>query len=162
SLAKEPQRTPALARRVTDSGSDYEYELVYGMRRRFACEFLNKPLKIEVTTADDQRCAVLMHIENADRRDITPMERAQSCARQTREGLFRTQEEMEEAKNLSKGMMTQLLKAAELLENEVIAQLFPDPTLVPVTVAYKLSAQMTASSADRERILSAAKHLAKQ
>jgi ParB-like chromosome segregation protein Spo0J len=58
--------------------AQFDYELIYGMRRRFACEYLNSKLKLRVIEADDTRAAVLMHIENADRQDITAMERALS------------------------------------------------------------------------------------
>lgn len=160
SFPKDGQQEPALGRRL-EGDPNFDYELIYGMRRRFACEFLNRTLKLQLTTADDRRAAVLMHIENADRKDITPMERALSFIRQLHEKLFRTQEEMAEAKHLSKGMVTQMVKAAEIMTVESIAKLFPDITLVPVSGAYKLSVAM-GDAGTREVILSAARHLAKK
>ena len=77
SIAKDGQQEPALARKLSGD-PNFDYELIYGMRRRFACEYLNAKLKLRVLDADDARAAVLMHIENADRQDITPMERALS------------------------------------------------------------------------------------
>ena len=74
-----------------------------------------------------------MHVENADRQDITPMERALSFSRQLRENLFRTQDEMAEAKHLSKGMVSQMVKAAEIMSIDAIARLFPDLTIVPIS-----------------------------
>src|SRR3974390_1134361 len=64
SVARDGQQEPALARKVEgDPAADYE--LIYGMRRRFACEFNNAKLRIRVIEADDARAAILMHIENA-------------------------------------------------------------------------------------------------
>src|ERR1700722_16016868 len=47
SMAKEGQQEPALARKLSGD-PDFDYELVYGMRRRFTCEFLNMKLKLRV------------------------------------------------------------------------------------------------------------------
>lgn len=88
SIAKDGQQEPALARRLKGEAA-YDYELIYGMRRRYACELLGKKLKLRVIEADDARAAVLMHIENADRQDITPMERALSFQSRSRPRYFR-------------------------------------------------------------------------
>ena len=80
SIAKDTQQEPVVARKLAGE-PDFDYEIIYGMRRRFACEFLNTKLKLRVVEADDTRAAVMMHIENADRQDITPMERALSFRR---------------------------------------------------------------------------------
>lgn len=88
SIARDGQLEPALVRRIQGE-KDYDFELIFGMRRRFACEATGQKLKVRVLEAPDARAAVLMHIENADRQDITPMERAisfqlQVAARQAR------------------------------------------------------------------------------
>src|ERR1700722_18511890 len=72
SIAKDEQQEPALARKLSGD-PNFDYELIYGMRRRYACEILGRKLRVRVVEADDTRAAVLMHIENADRQDITPM-----------------------------------------------------------------------------------------
>src|SRR5271170_1862485 len=88
SIAKDGQQEPVVARRLAGD-TQYDYELIYGMRRRFACEYLNSKLKLRVIEADDTRAAVLMHIENADRQDITAMERALSFKRNWMHGYSR-------------------------------------------------------------------------
>ena len=70
SIVKDGQLEPALARKLTGDPK-FDFELIYGMRRRFAAEFTHTKLKIRLTEADDAKAAVLMHIENADRQDIT-------------------------------------------------------------------------------------------
>ena len=116
SIAKDGQLEPALARRL-EGEKDYDFELIFGMRRRFACEATGQKLKMRVVDAHDARAAVLMHIENADRQDITPMERAISFQVQAEAKLFATQEAMAEALGVSKGQVAKMIKAAGLLKS---------------------------------------------
>ena len=157
SIVKDGQLEPALARKVSgDPGHDFE--LIFGMRRRFACEATGQKLRIRVVDADDARAAVLMHIENADRQDITPMERAISFLVQAEAKVFPTQEAMAEALNVSKGQVAKMIKAAGLLKAPAIAALFPDRSVVPVEQAYKLAALMERPGA-KEVVLMAAQTL---
>ena len=158
SIAKDGQLEPVLARKLTGD-ANFDYELIYGMRRRFACEHLNAKLKLRVLDADDARAAVLMHIENADRQDITPMERAMSFHAQIEAKLFPTQEALAEAMGLSKGQVAKMIKAAGLLRITSIGALFDDKSAVPVDQAYKLAAYMDRSGA-KEVVLKAAQNLA--
>ena len=158
SIAKDGQQEPALARKLTGE-PNFDYELIYGMRRRFACEHLNAKLKIRVLEADDARAAVLMHIENADRQDITAMERAMSFHAQIEAKLFPTQEALSEAIGLSKGQVAKMIKAAALMRVGSIGGLFSDKSAVPVDQAYKLAAMMDRSGA-KEVVLKAAQNLA--
>ncbi len=157
SIARDGQQEPALARRLTGD-PNFDYELIYGMRRRFACEFLNARLKLRVMDADDARAAVLMHIENADRQDITPMERALSFQTQIEAQIFPTQEALAEAIGLTKGQVSKLLKAASLMRQATLSQLFPDKSAVPVDAAYKLATLWDRPGA-KEIILKAAQNL---
>ena len=158
SIAKDGQQEPALARKLSGD-PNFDYELIYGMRRRFACEHLNAKLKLRVLEAEDARAAVLMHIENADRQDITPMERAMSFQAQIEARLFSTQEALAEAIGLSKGQVAKMVKAAALMRLSSIGALFSDKSSVPVDQAYKLAALMERSGA-KEVILKAAQNLA--
>jgi ParB family transcriptional regulator, chromosome partitioning protein len=141
SIVKDGQLEPALARKLTGD-ANFDFELIYGMRRRFAAEFTHSKLKVRLTDADDAKCAVLMHIENADRQDITPMERAISFQTQLDGKVFATQDAMGEAFAVSKGQVTKLLKAAQLLKVTAIAQLFTDKSAVPIEAAYQLAVMM--------------------
>ena len=128
------------------------------MRRRFACEFLNARLKLRVIEADDARAAVLMHIENADRQDITPMERAISFQSQLEARIFPTQDALADAIGLTKGQVSKLVKAATLMRQATLTQLFPDKSAVPVDAAYKL-AMLWERPGAKEVILKAAQNL---
>ena len=158
SIAKDGQLEPALARRL-DGERDYDFELIFGMRRRFACEATGQKLKIRVVDAPDARAAVLMHIENADRQDITPMERAISFQVQAEAKVFATQEAMAEALGVSKGQVAKMIKAAALLKVPGIGVLFTDRSVVPVEQAYKVAALMERPGA-KEVVLKAAQNLA--
>ena len=160
SIVKDGQLEPALARRVVGE-ADYDFELIFGMRRRFACESTGQKLRIRVVEADDARAAVLMHIENADRQDITPMERAISFLAQAEGKVFATQEAMAEALGVSKGQVAKMIKAAGLLKHASIAALFPDRSVVPVEQAYKLAALMERPGA-KDVVLKSAQTLAQK
>jgi ParB family chromosome partitioning protein len=157
SIAKDGQQEPAVARKLS-ADPNFDYELIYGMRRRFACEFLNMRVKLRVVEADDARAAVLMHIENADRQDITPMERALSFQSQLEARIFPTQEALADAIGLTKGQISKLVKAAGLMRNGTISQLFPDKSTVPVDAAYKLATLWERPGA-KEVVLKAAQNL---
>lgn len=157
SIAKDGQQEPVVARKLTGDPS-FDFELIYGMRRRFACEFLNAKLKLRVIEADDARAAVLMHIENADRQDITPMERAISFQSQLEARIFPTQDALADAIGLTKGQVSKLVKAAALMRQSTITQLFPDKSAVPVDAAYKLATLWDRPGA-KEVILKAAQNL---
>ena len=157
SIVKDGQLEPALARKVSGD-SDHDFELIFGMRRRFACEATGQKLRIRVVEADDARAAVLMHIENADRQDITPMERAMSFLVQAEAKVFPTQDAMAEALNVSKGQVAKMIKAAGLLKHPAIVSLFPDRSVVPVEQAYNLAAMMERPGA-KEVVLKTAQTL---
>jgi ParB/RepB/Spo0J family partition protein len=157
SIVKDGQLEPALARKVVGE-ADFDFELIYGMRRRFAAEFTHTKLKLRVTDADDARAAVLMHIENADRQDITAMERGMSFLQQLEAKIFPTQDAMAEAFGVSKGQVTKLLKAAQLMKQATLGQLFPDKSGVPVEGAYQLAVLMERPGA-REVVLKAGQNL---
>jgi ParB family chromosome partitioning protein len=153
---KDGQLEPALGRKLVGD-ADFDFELIYGLRRRFAAEFTHSKLKVRLTDADDAKCAVLMHIENADRKDITPMERALSFQQQLDAKIFSTQDAMAEAFGVSKGQVTKLLKAAQLLKVGAIAQLFADKSAIPVEAAYQLAVLMERPGA-KEVVVKAAQN----
>ena len=157
SIVRDGQLEPALARKV-EGDANHDFELIFGMRRRFACEVTGQKLRVRVVDADDARAAVLMHIENADRQDITPMERAISFQVQAEAKVFPTQEAMAEALGVSKGQVAKMIKAAGLLKHPAILALFPDRSLVPVEQAYKLASLMERPGA-KEVVLKAAQNL---
>ena len=157
SLPRDGQMEPALGRRL-HGDPNFDFELIYGLRRRFAAEATHTKLKVRVTDADDARCAVLMHIENADRQDITAMERAISFLQQLEAKVFVTQEAMADAFGLGGPQMTKMLKAAQLFKHPSLAHLFPNKRGVPVAGSYELMTLMERPGG-KEVILKAAQNL---
>jgi ParB family chromosome partitioning protein len=88
----------------------------------FAAEFTHIKLKVRLTDVDDAKVAVFMHIENAERRDITAMERALSFQQQLEAKIFPTQDAMAEAFGLGSPQVTKMLKAAQLFKHAPIAR----------------------------------------
>jgi ParB family transcriptional regulator, chromosome partitioning protein len=160
SFAKSGQQEAALGRKLSGD-PDFDYELIYGMRRRFTCEFLNLKLRLRVSDADDARAAVLMHAENADRQDITPMERAISFLTQMEAKLFATQDALADAMSLSKAQVAKMLRAAQLLRVTAIGGLFSEHRAVPVEQAYKLASLLERPGA-KDVIMQAAQNLARK
>ena len=160
SIPKDGQQAPAVARKLSGD-PDFDYELISGMRRRYACEYLNQKLKVRLVQVDDAQAAVLMHIENADRQDISPMERAVSFAGHLEAGLFLTQDQLAEAMNQSRGQVAKMLKAASLLKVPALAGLFADASAVPVKPAYQLAVLMDRPGA-REVVLERARALTRK
>jgi ParB family chromosome partitioning protein len=156
SMPRDGQMEPALGRRL-QGDPNFDFELIYGLRRRFAAEATHVKLKMRVTDADDARCAVLMHIENADRQDITPMERALSFQQQLEAKIFSTQEAMADAFGLSAPQVAKLLKAAQLFKHAPIANLFANKRAVPVAASYELMTLMERPGA-KDVILRAAQN----
>src|SRR5450631_628848 len=88
----------------------------------FAAEFTHIKLKVRLTDVDDAKVAVFMHIENAERRDITAMERALSFQQQLEAKIFPTQDAMADAFGLGSPQVTKMLKAAQLFKHAPIAR----------------------------------------
>jgi ParB family chromosome partitioning protein len=157
SIRREKQKMPALARKLVGD-PNWDFEVIYGMRRRFACEYLNVPLRIVVREISDTLAAVEMDIENRLREDISAMERAMSYARQLKDGLFPTQGDLAKALGLTQGRISQWVKAAQIMEEPAIEKLFPDVSMVPVKAAQALAAQLEDKQA-RALIIKAATNL---
>lgn len=139
SIKKNGQNDPILVRRIVGD-PNYDYEIIYGVRRWFACSMIpNQKVLVKFTDADDKHCMVLMHIENADSKDISEFERAFSFAEQMKSGLFKNQTELADAVGLTQGTISKMIKAANIFEYEWIRQLFPNKLEIPVKPAYIIS-----------------------
>lgn len=159
SIRKNGQQEAAVARKL-EGDPQFDYEIVIGGRRRFACEVLGMPLQIEIKQLSDAEAAVLMHIENSDRKDISPMEKAQSYARHLKAGLFGNQELLAEAINRSPGQVTKMIRAASLMEVPQVRRLISDVRTVSIEDAYRVASLLEAD-ATRGIVLKAADQMAR-
>jgi ParB/RepB/Spo0J family partition protein len=124
SFEKHGQIVPALGR-VLHGDPDYDIELIFGARRLFVARHLNKPLLVEMRALSDREAIIAMDIENRQRTDISPYERAVSCARWLRSGHFVSQEDVACALKISASRVSRLLRFAKL--PSVILNAFASP-----------------------------------
>jgi ParB family transcriptional regulator, chromosome partitioning protein len=113
SFSKHGQFVPALGRRL-HGDPDYDVELVYGARRLFVARYLNKPLLVDVREMSDREAIIAMDIENRQRTDVSPYERAVSYARWMRNGHFGSQDDIARALKSSASQVSRLLRLSKL------------------------------------------------
>jgi len=142
SISKVGQQSPILVRKAKP-GAAHKYDVIYGVRRWFACkEIYEQKLLAKVTTAGDRECMILMHVENADSKDISDFERAYSFRAHFESGLFSSQSDFAEAMNISKSMVTKLFTAAELADNPWFNEFVTNKTEVPLIKAYRIASSL--------------------
>lgn len=139
SIQKHGQHQPVLVRALSDD-SDYEYEIIYGVRRWFACSNIqHQKLWAYVTDIDDKTSTILMHTENANSKDITEFERAFSFAQQLKHKIFKNQTDMAEALGLSQGTISRMIRSTEIFDYDWLQKLFINKSDIPIKHAYNLS-----------------------
>lgn len=130
------QEMPALARRIVGE-PDFDFEIIWGNRRRWTAEFLAMPLELEITTDDDATCWARMDSENDDKEDISLFEKARSQKKAIDDGLFASGRQLAEARNIGQTVLADNLKAAEM-DSTSIMDLFTDIREIPIKPAAKL------------------------
>src|SRR5699024_7861848 len=133
------QRQPALARELKED-PDYDYELIYGARRRFACAELGVELRVRVTRMNDRLALAEMDAENRPRKDISDYERALDYRRWLEDGLYPSQGELGVAIGVSKSWLSRVLRLADMPEAVVAA--FASPLDLRIEYGYELAKLM--------------------
>lgn len=113
SIKLNGQLEPALAREIQND-PNFDFEIIYGSRRRFACTILGRDLQIKLTTANDRECAAQMDAENRARKDISDYERALDYKRWLDAKLYSTQKDLAENIGMDPGNLNKLMKLVEL------------------------------------------------
>jgi ParB/RepB/Spo0J family partition protein len=163
------QLIPALGRKLNDD-PNFDYELIYGNRRRWVCDYYNINLEVKLTDDDDTACLRYMHDENAPRKDISAMERARSFYRQLnavdKDGnyLFATDGKPslnQLAKHLTESRATiqRAVNAAPLWDMKEVCEVLGDVRSLSIPIATKL---VNAKQEDPKRFDSAVKLLKKE
>jgi ParB family chromosome partitioning protein len=140
-LSAKKQRIPAIVRRLTGE-SDYDYEIIAGVRRWWTVTWLrehNHPefdYLVTIQKIGDEEAFRVSDIENRSRKDITDWERAHEYLRAMREFYNNSQSEMADHLNLSKSWVSRLIDVARL-PAEVVAA-FSDKHDVTVRIARDL------------------------
>lgn len=138
-----------------------KYEIIYGARRHFACKHNGLDVYLaKICDYDDKKCLALMHIENAQRKDISKMERARSIAKafsnHWSEG-GTSYQKMAALYKESKTVIYEYEMAGRLFFIEEISSCFDDLFKVPKTSAMKISAYWESSKEIVEGVLEALK-----
>ena len=87
SIAREGQIAPVALRLQGES-----YDVVYGHRRVAACRSLGRPVRAVVVDTDVRGLVARMLIENAQRRDMSPIERAVQYRKLIAQGIMQREE----------------------------------------------------------------------
>jgi ParB family chromosome partitioning protein len=124
SISRHGQLVPVLGRPLRGDPR-HEVELVYGSRRLFSAQLLNRPLKVELREMSDKEAIVAMDIENRHRKDISPYERGLSYLQWLQARQFESQDEIAQALKISAAQVSRLLKLARL--PAVVVNAFASP-----------------------------------
>jgi ParB family chromosome partitioning protein len=137
-LRKSEQREPALVRSIPND-PDYDYEIIYGARRRFACEFLNKPYLIQVAeNLSDKEASILMYQENEGHEDISPMERYLNVYNQILNNVFPTKKELSEELDIPRSTMHRMEKCGAFISQDKIQPFISNLTLISTNLVLTL------------------------
>jgi ParB family transcriptional regulator, chromosome partitioning protein len=124
SMQKGGQLVAAIGRRVQGDPM-HEVEVICGTRRLFAARHLNAPLGIEIRGLSDRETAILLDIENRQRRDLSAYERGRSFSRWISTGCFESQEDIADALKISRSQVSRLVKVSKL--PSVVVEAFGNP-----------------------------------
>ena len=111
SISSEGQIAPVAVRPHSDG-----YEVVYGHRRVAACRSLGRPVRAVVVDTDVRGLVARMLIENAQRKDLSPIERAVQYRKLIDEHLM-DREEIARLLGVTPQQVSNILVLAELPEN---------------------------------------------
>lgn len=132
-IKKDGQKQLGLVRRI-EGDPNYDYEIIYGVRRWYSCSQIEgRKFRAEVTNADDLTCARLMHQENEQSEDITEFEKACAFKEQIESGVFESQAQLADELNVSKPLVSRLMRAARILDYSDVYDLLK-PQLLDVSI----------------------------
>ncbi len=113
SFSRHGQLIPVLGRRLLGD-QEFDFELYVGARRLFVARHLRCRLAVELRDLTARDAIVAMDIENRQRSDVSPYERGLSYSRWLRAGIFKSQDEIAHALQLSPSQVSRLLRLARL------------------------------------------------
>lgn len=124
SLKAYGQQVPVLLR--NDPETEGRYQIVYGRRRIAAMRALGMPVKAMVRDLSDQDLVIAQGQENAARRDLTFIEKA-NFARQMRDAGYE-RKVICDALHIDKTVISRMLSVADALPQTVIRAIGPAPS----------------------------------
>ena len=158
SITQHGQAQPGLVRAIEGS-EEYDYEVIFGLRRWYACSEAGIRFTAEVTSAGDLECSKLMMDENEYSEDISELEKCFSIRSQVGT-LFDTGSDLAQHMGISKQIVGRRLVAAKLQDYpEIMAVLRPVIPGVSIAKAKLLVDYLLSSNKNLARSLSIAKAL---
>lgn len=160
--AEGRQRLPAIVRRLKDD-SDYDYEIIAGVRRHWSIAWLNShnypdfEFLVTVQALTDEEAFRLADVENRARQDLTDLERARDYLKALDLFYGGRQNEMAERLNVQPSWLSRLLDLARL--PQVVLAALGDPRQVRVEHAKQLAPLLRGGNG-MQRVLAAAETLA--
>jgi ParB family chromosome partitioning protein len=113
SFEKHGQLIPVLGRPLRNDAT-HDIELLYGARRLFVAQHLNKPLHVQLRDITDKEAIIAMDMENRQRKDVSPYEQGLAYAQWIRAKHFESQDDVARALRISSSQVSRLLKIARL------------------------------------------------
>jgi ParB family chromosome partitioning protein len=105
---------PIAVRRLKEPVGDVSHEVIFGSRRRAACELAGvEVLAIELDVSD-QELVELQEYENRDRVDLSPYEAGAAYKRMLGSNVYRTMAELAKAHNISTAYVSYVVDIASL------------------------------------------------
>lgn len=124
SLRTYGQQVPVLLR--NDPEAEGRFQIVYGRRRIAAMRALNMPVKAMVRDMSDEDLVIAQGQENAARRDLTFIEKA-NFARQMRDAGY-DRKIICDALHIDKTVISRMLSVADAIPLSVIREIGPAPS----------------------------------
>jgi ParB/RepB/Spo0J family partition protein len=143
SFITEGQLQPVLGRRIQPAHDTADFEVVVGVRRLLAAQWLREnghpDFNIWLDTIDlsDRDVFITIDRENAAHATLSPWERARSMRRALESDLFKTQREMAEALKERPATVSTLVRLADWPDDLVAA--FPSPFDILMVDAERLA-----------------------
>lgn len=147
SLAEYGQQVPVLLRHI--EGSDDRFQVVYGRRRVAALRDLGLPVKAMVRELSDRDLIIAQGQENAARRDLSFIEKA-NFARQMRDEGFE-RKIICDALHIDKTVISRMLSVADTVPQVLIEAIGPAPSAGRDRWR-KLADQLTAGGFSPDRV----------
>lgn len=131
SIKNHGQQQPVIVRK-----NNKKYELISGSRRLFACQQLKIDVLALVVELTDKEALVLMDLENRERQDISPYERALDYKRWVEEGVYKNYAQIVEAIGIKKNLLSQIVSLSDL--DPTLANSFNTPFAISIKWGYAL------------------------
>lgn len=132
SIRAHGQETPALLRPIANRKG--KYQLIYGRRRWTVCKDLGIKLKAFVRALDDKSAYQKMHLENADRQDLSAWAKACSYKKALDKGLYPSESALAAHLGIHRASLSNIM-ALNRIPSQVIEAIGPGMAKIGVQAA---------------------------